>query len=248
MDRRSFLSQTSLYALLMREAWANRISAQDLLMGAAAPEPVPEPHFPDRLHLFGWRNWELANTDRMAQVLATAPEKVLEMGYSMGLPKKPHLTDDQLRRIYITAIRQNWHVLPVEQLIELLGWNREHLEYTLKEDDFLWIKLGLLKPRCEKLKYAPPSPEAKRRAAEINQIVRSTFGSALDAPGEQPFDFVGALSDTKRNSERDPNSRLRGDEIDLSRGWSLSRGAEGSEPAAPLIDEFRNYLHSAMGL
>jgi len=104
--------------------------------GNPAPEPVPEPHFPDRLHLFVWRNWELANTDRMAQVLGTTPEKVLEVGASMGLPTKPHLNEDQLRRIYITVIRQNWHVLPDDQLMELLGWDRQHYEYTLKEDDF----------------------------------------------------------------------------------------------------------------
>lgn len=36
---------------------------------ASTLQPIPEPHFPDRLHLFIWRNWELAKTDRLAQVL-----------------------------------------------------------------------------------------------------------------------------------------------------------------------------------
>ena len=75
----------------------------------------------------------------------------------MGLTTKPHLTEDQLRRIYITVIRQNWHVLPDDQLMELLGWDPQHYEYTLKEDDFLWIKLGLLRPRCGRLRYEEPS-------------------------------------------------------------------------------------------
>jgi hypothetical protein len=98
----------------------------------------------------------------------------LEIGASMGLPTKPHLTEDQLRRIYITVIRQNWHVLPDDQLMELLGWDAQHFEYTLKEDDFLWIKLGLLKPRCVRLRYEEPSAAAQRRAAEIKRQVRET--------------------------------------------------------------------------
>ena len=155
--------------------------------GAPAPEPIPEPHFPDRLHLFVWRNWELANIGRMAKVLGTTPEKVLAVGAAMGLPPKPHLTDDQLRRIYITVIRQNWHVLPDDQLMELLGWDPQHYEYTLKEDDFLWEKLGLLKPRCERLRYEEPSPAALRRAAEIKRQVRETFGSAIDDSGSRRF-------------------------------------------------------------
>ena len=114
---------------------------------AEGPEAIPEPHFPSRLYLFVWRNWELANADRMAKVIRTTPQTILQLGASMGLPAKPRLTDDQLARIYITVIRQNWHVLSEEQIIELLGWTRQRFEFTLKEDDFLIGKLGLKKPR-----------------------------------------------------------------------------------------------------
>ena len=74
--------------------------------------PIPEPHFPNRLFLFVWRNWELANTDRLAKVLNTSERSVLKLGAMLGLPEKQRLTHDQLRRIYTTVIRQNWHVLP----------------------------------------------------------------------------------------------------------------------------------------
>src|ERR1700694_5264886 len=100
------------------------------LQSGKAPDPVPEPHFPSRLYQFVWRNWELANADRLAQVIRTAPELVLGLGASMGLPKKRHLTADQLARIYITVIRQNWHLLPEPQLIELLGWSRKRFDFT----------------------------------------------------------------------------------------------------------------------
>jgi hypothetical protein len=99
------------------------------------PAPIAEPHFPSQLYLFVWRNWELTNADRMAKVIRTSPGTVLQLGSSMGLPEKRQLTDDQLARIYITVIRQNWHVLPEDQIVELLGWTRERFEFTLKEDD-----------------------------------------------------------------------------------------------------------------
>jgi hypothetical protein len=67
----------------------------------------------------------------MAKVLGRTPEKVLEIGVSMGFPPEPDLTDDQLRRIHITAIRQNWHAPPDDQFMELLGWDQQHYEYTL---------------------------------------------------------------------------------------------------------------------
>ena len=69
MDRRKFLGQGAFYTFLLVKPWASGCRAQmlEIEKGAPHPEPIPEPHFPDRLHLFVWRNWELANTDRMAR-------------------------------------------------------------------------------------------------------------------------------------------------------------------------------------
>jgi len=53
MNRRDFLQLPPLALLLP--------------LVSAAP-PITETHFPDRLHQFVWRNWELANTARMAEV------------------------------------------------------------------------------------------------------------------------------------------------------------------------------------
>lgn len=160
---------------------------------APAASGAPEPHFPDRLHQFVWRNWELANIDRMAAVAACPPERLLEIGRAMGLPAKTRLTADQLRRIYITVIRQNWTLLPNEQITELLGWTAEKFRFTLVEDDFLDVKLGA-KPACAPLRYAPPTPEARRRAAAIRATVREVFGKEWDVPGEAPFRFIERLS------------------------------------------------------
>ncbi len=215
--------------------------------GAPTPLPIPEPHFPDRLHLFIWRNWELANTDRLAKVLETTPKKVLEIGASMGLPKKIELSEDHLRRIYITVIRQNWHILPDDQLMELLGWNVEEYEYHLKEDDFLWAKLGLLKPKCEKLRYSPPTPVARRRAEEIKEIVRKTMGASINGAGEPAFAFIERLSSTRITSRRDPSSKPAENEADLSVAWTLLAPLPGSGVPPYLVKNFQTYLSAAMG-
>ena len=186
------------------------------------PDPIPEPQFPSRLHQFVWRNWELANTDRMAKVIGTTPEIVLALGSSMGLPKKRHLTNDQLARFYITVIRQNWHVLPKSQIIELLGWDRTKFDFTLKEDDALDIKLGNLKPRCAALVYRPASDAEKAAAAEIRRMIGEDFGKTIERPGEDLFAFVKDLSESRYLPARDPAGKAGGDEIDLSRGWSIS--------------------------
>jgi hypothetical protein len=39
--------------------------------------------------------------------------------------------------------------LPYAQLLTLLDKTPERLAFTLREDEFLWITLGSLKPRCE---------------------------------------------------------------------------------------------------
>ena len=60
----------------------------------------------------------------------------------MGLRPPRAITPEQLSRSYITIIRRNWHLLPYDQLLTLLGWTGEKLAYTLREDDFLYVKLG----------------------------------------------------------------------------------------------------------
>ncbi|MEO6808092.1 MAG: hypothetical protein ABI353_03140, partial [Isosphaeraceae bacterium] len=208
----------------------------------AAAASLPEAHFPDRFHLFVWRNWELANVDRLAEVAGCRPEDVLAVGASMGLPTKPTLTADQLRRIYITAIRQNWYLLPKDQLIRLLGWTDETFQFTLKEDDFLDVKLGPT-PNCPPLVYEVPSAEAKQRSAEIKALVEAQMGSDLNTDGEPPFAFVSSLSSTRFTPRRDPAARPKADQVDLS-GWSV-QGGDSVDPR--VVARLVEYLKTAMG-
>ncbi len=170
------------------------VGPSDLPAGSAPP-PVAVPHFPDRLHAFVWRNWQLVPAERMARVVAAGTDDIIRMGRAMGLSGPPKITSDQQRRSYITVIRRNWHLLPYDQLLTLLGWTEEKLAYTLREDDFLYVKLGNLKPKCQPIRFQPPNAETRKREAEIGRIVKSEFPAGIGATKEPLFDFVRQLSE-----------------------------------------------------
>ena len=164
-----------------------------ILPKGPAPAPLALPHFPDRMHAFVWRNWGLVPTEKIARVLQASESNIAALAESMGLPKEPRITKDQQRRSYLTVIKRNWHLLPYEQLLELLGWSAEQLAYTLREDDFLYIKLGSLKPKCEPLRYEPPNETARTRAKAMRETLQKELGGMRE-PSEPLFAFVEDLS------------------------------------------------------
>lgn len=169
--------------------------AQDAVLphGEARP-PIVTAHFPDRVHEFVWRNWSAVEPPRLAKILGASVEDVTAVAESMGLPRDPVVPPEMIQRGYITLIRRNWHLLPYEQLLELVDMTPERLAFALREDDFLWVKLGRVKPKCEPLRYRPPDAAARRRAAEIRRVVQQDFGKEILRPGEPRFDFVRQLS------------------------------------------------------
>ena len=168
-------------------------SGEVLPLGASKPALTP-PYFPSRLHAFVWKNWESVPVERMAEVLGATTEQVREIGRSLGLPPQGRISGDFLARGYISLIRRNWHLLPYDQLLALLGWSAEKLAFTLREDDFLWIKLGSMKPDCPPLRYEKPGADAEKRCAEIRTIIARRFGNELSAPATPRFEFVRELS------------------------------------------------------
>ncbi|HEX6961194.1 MAG TPA: hypothetical protein VF175_04960 [Lacipirellula sp.] len=164
------------------------------LPAGAAPPALPLEHFPSRLHAFVWRNWQITPLERMAATVDAEPEEIAALGHSLGLAGPPPVSDKQWRRSHITVIRANWHLLPYEQLLTLLDWSPEQLAYTLQEDDFLFVKLGRLKPACEPINFAPPDEEASARAARVAETLREVFPSGVGATEEPLFHFVEELS------------------------------------------------------
>jgi len=199
-------------------AWAGSLfltgvacSATDILPAGNARPALELKHFPDRLHAFVWRNWEMVSLERMAQVLGTRPEKVRQTGESMGLPPHSRPPAEYQQRGYISIIRRNWHLLPYEQLLTLLDWDAEKLAFTLKEDDFLLIKLGSFKPSCPTLRYAEPNDAVMKRCEEIKAIVTSQFAEEFAKPAKPRFDFFHDTfaQETSTASSRSTEKKIR---------------------------------------
>ena len=198
---------------LLLVSMATSASANIDLPVGSHPTALEFPHFPDRLHAFVWRNWQLVDPKRMADVIETSEENVIATATSMGLPPAQEIPADYKTRAYITILRRNWHLLPYDQLLPLLDMTAEELAFSLDEDDFLFIKLGSLKPKCEPLRYIAPDQKTSQRAAEIKRLVQDTFGHQLTEPGEARFHFVDELSQPDPSLLRkaiDPARKMRG--------------------------------------
>ena len=115
--------------------------------------------------------------------LETTPDKVTAIATSMGLPPQGEIPEILRERAYITIVRRNWHLLPYDQLLTLLNISAEEFGFRLQEDDFLFIKLGSLKPRCAP---SPTRNRTKTHAGERRRFVRSwsrSLGSAVRPSG-----------------------------------------------------------------
>jgi hypothetical protein len=182
------------WAWIVLFCWAGDSPAKETVLpeGEARASLVAR-HFPDRVHEFVWRNWNAVEPVKLAKILGASVQDVTAVATSMGLSPDATVPPEQRQRGYITLIRRNWHLLPYEQLLELLEMTPERLAFTLREDDFLWVKLGRLKPKCEPLRYRVPDEAARRRAAEIRRVVAEDFGEELRRPAEPRFDFIRQL-------------------------------------------------------
>lgn len=164
--------------------------------GAAALECA---HFPDRAHEFVWRNWNAVPPSKIAGILGATEAQVTELAVSMGLPAVTAVPPGMMSRGYVTLIRRNWHLLPYDQLLTLMEMTPEQLDVMLREEDFLWVKLGRTKPACERLQYSEPDASAQERAGEIRKVVEEEFGASITEPGEPRFDFVRQLGEPLPN-------------------------------------------------
>ena len=205
LNRRRFLGAASVAAIGTPELLSGAFAAEGgktdpsaILPKGSAPVALSFDHFPSRLHAFVWRNWELVSPERMARVVGAKSEDILRVGRAMGLSSPPSISPDQERRSRITVIRANWHLLPYEQLVQLLGISAEELAFMLREDDFLFVKLGSLKPACEPLRFVEADPVARAAESTVARIVAQELG-ARDTSKEEPlFAFISELSPRRK--------------------------------------------------
>ena len=185
-----------LFTLYLLFLSGTSVTASDSILPQGETRPALINHyFPSRMHEFVWRNWSLIEPGKLAKILEASVQDVKTIAESMGLPPDMAVQPGMLKRGYATLIRRNWHLLPYTQLLELLDMTPERLDVILREEDFLWIKLGSLKPQCEPLRYTPPDETALKRVAEIRNVAEQEFGDTLRQPSEPRFDFVRQLSE-----------------------------------------------------
>ena len=130
------------------------------------------------------RNYSLVPTATLASVLGTSVETIELEAKRLGIEKLKY-NPKWKEQGYINIIKNNWHLVPYDQLLELLDMDEETLAYNLKEDDFLGVKLGDFKAYAESVKYAPLTKEEMSTTERLANVVKAEF---IDNYAE-PFNF-----------------------------------------------------------
>ncbi len=144
--------------------------------------PISFPHFPTKHQAFIFRAYEYCTPEKIAGILGTTAENVIKAAEDMGLTK-PCDSDIWLKKGYITIIRSLWHILPYEQLIDLLETDTAALAQLLREEDFLDIKLED-KPDCELVAWRELTAEEAEATKRLKEAMQD-----VDMSGVPPFEF-----------------------------------------------------------
>ncbi len=149
---------------------------------------------------------------RLAEVLGTSEFNINQLAEAMGLSVNRNVQQNLwLQHGYMTILRNNWHLLPYEQLLTLLGWSAEKMAYILKEDDFCWNKLGRLKPKCPRIIYRSLTCTEQTRTRLLRDVVRQHF-PVINREKFHPFNFSKNFQSDNRkldNIELKANAPLR---------------------------------------
>ncbi len=132
-------------------------------------------YFPTRWQAVVWRNWGYVSVERIAKALSTSCEKIREAAEQLGLNPEEPVNEDWEKRGFLTLIRNNWHLCTYEQILTLLNISAEDLAFILKEDDFLWVKLGGMKPLVKPPKYAPLTENKLQQTKRIATMLKHSF-------------------------------------------------------------------------
>lgn len=188
-------------------------------------------HFPTAYQTVIFRLWECVPCSKLAQVLRASEEHVLKAAEDMGLGQQVFLEKWQSRG-YITIIRAMWNLLPYEQILQLLDYTEERLNFILKEDDFLGIKLGE-KCDCPPVYYRELTKEEAVRTARIKAAMEE-FVAPLKAQGfEEPFDFY-------HRNRYAPLCAAEVGEIRVDSSWYL-RYPEHDSLLLEMVEDFRAF-------
>ena len=123
--------------------------------------------FPANFQAVIWRNWGMVPVKNIAAALECTETQVKQSAKMLGLEADITVNPMWQSRGYLTIIRVNWHISSYEQILKLLGIDEKELAFILKEDDFMWIKMGGFKPDVEDNLYRELTESEKSAAEKI---------------------------------------------------------------------------------
>lgn len=160
-----------------------------ILPKVSEKQAIQYSYFPTTWQAVVWRNWGYVEVARIAKALDTSVQNIRDAAKELGLDAEIVVDEVWKKRGYLTIIRNNWHLCSYEQIQMLLGITAEELAFILKEDDFMWVKLGELKPQVDEPKYEPLNEEQKKQTEEIAKMVCDKFAWS-DKQTDNGFAFL----------------------------------------------------------
>ena len=118
-----------------------------------------------------FRNYGMVPDEALAKVLGTDVQTVRRNAEKLGL-KHRNCNADWVKKGFVTIFRNNWDLLPEEEIRTLLGVNGREYASLLEEYDFLSVKLGK-KPETAKPVYKPLTAEEEARKGDRRKIPRA---------------------------------------------------------------------------
>ena len=172
--------------------------------------PLPKEIFPQTWQTVIFRNYGIVSTEKIAKTLECDEGTIELEAKRMGMPNAYGLDYDGRweKRGFITIIRNNWYLLPYEQLKTLLDYDDARLEFVLFKEDFLDVKLGNFKPECSKVTYQPLTKEEIVRTETLAREIQNYLPATTRA-----FEFFD------ENNVTEISSSDGGDTIRLIHGY-----------------------------
>ncbi len=146
-------------------------------------------NLPTRWQTVIFRNYRMVPAERIAKVLECTVDDVEREAARLGL-RAGEADPIWEKRGHITIIRNNWYLLPYEQMLTLLDYTEEKLEFILIKDDFLQVKVGGKKPVCDKVIYSPLTADELLETEKVAKTI-----AELDTSERKMFDFYNDPTD-----------------------------------------------------
>lgn len=175
---------------------------EDLPCGSS-PKPLNYPHFPTKFQAVVWRMWGVVPAEKLAEVLKCSPAEIKALACGMGLAEDVYVNPKWRTHGYLTIIRSLWQLLPYSQILQILDWAPEKMAYTLKEEDFFWSKVGMLKPDSEAVFYRPLTEEEEKETARYKAILNTEFPGDERGYIDPPFAFADRFAPRPQAGEKD---------------------------------------------